>query len=317
MAATEITTVSGRIAAHDLGPTLMHEHLYCDISAQSGKQDNVLTDTTLMARELARFSAAGGRSIVEMTPVGLGRDPRKLHQLSEASGVHIISGVAFYTEDTYPEWMQTASLAGIADYLVGQIEQGSEGVPAGLIGELASHNEDHADAEAYRLSEAECTVFAAAAEAQRRTGAAIYTHAALGRGGLAQLDTLEAAGADLNRIVVGHCDAQVHRDPEKDLRYCETILRRGAFCGFDLVGWEELVPDSARAARLVELLGRGHAGGIVLGTDTCRQSHLAANGGRGLDFLWRSFLPRLRSLGATPEQLEKMLQTAPRSLLSR
>jgi phosphotriesterase-related protein len=64
----------------------------------------------------------------------------------------------------------------------------------------------------YRLSEAETKVFRAAAGAQKRTGAAISTHASLGRGGHAQLDVLEAAGADLSRVVIGHCDTYANED---------------------------------------------------------------------------------------------------------
>src|SRR5206468_435624 len=113
------------------------------------------------------------------------------------------SGMAFYDESTYPEWLRTASVDQIADYLVRQIEEGSEGVRAGLIGELASHNEPAPNVSGYQLHEPENRVFVAAAKAQKRTGVAISTHASLGRGGHAQLNVLERAGADLARVVIG------------------------------------------------------------------------------------------------------------------
>ena len=315
MAAHSVTTVLGRIPPHELGPTLMHEHLYCDISAHSGKQDNILTDADSMARELARFRQAGGSSVVDMTPLGLGRDPGKLRRISELSGTQIVSGIAFYTEDTYPTWVRVASQQEISDFLVREIQDGTGGVRAGLIGELASHNEDHANSRAYRLSEGEQIVFAAAAAAQRRTGVALSTHASLGRGGHAQLDCLEREGADLDRVIIGHCDAQIHEPMDADTEYCLSILRRGANCGFDLIGWPELVDDGPRAERLMELLRQGFASKIVLGTDTCRQSQLGVNGGRGMDYLWRCFLPRLRRLGATDAEIAEMLVEAPRRLL--
>lgn len=62
---------------------------------------------------------------------------------------------------------------------------------AGLIGELMSHNQPEPDPTGYRLHEVEHRIFQAAASAQRRTRVAISTHAALGRGGLAQLDVLD------------------------------------------------------------------------------------------------------------------------------
>lgn len=316
MSAPFITTVTGDIPAADLGPTLAHEHLYCDVSIQSGRPDNRVMDVPLVAGELAHFRRAGGRSIIEVTPEGIGRNAAKLREISEASGVQIVGGIAFYDESTYPEWVRTASVGRIADYLVQQIEEGDRGVRAGLIGELASHNEPVPNP-SYRLREAERRVFEAAAQAQRRTGVAISTHASLGRAGHAQLDVLERAGADLTRVVIGHCDAHWHEDPEADLRYYLPILRRGAYCEFDLVGWTSLAPDEIRAERIAALAALGHASRIALATDTCRLSQMRGNGGRGYGYLWDSFLPRLRKLGVSEAQIDAMLVEAPRTFLSR
>ena len=60
-----IMTVTGELAGDQLGPTLAHEHLYCDISNYSGRADNRVMDVVLMADELAEFRQAGGRSIIE------------------------------------------------------------------------------------------------------------------------------------------------------------------------------------------------------------------------------------------------------------
>src|SRR3972149_5529503 len=96
-----IITVTGEIPAESLGATLAHEHLYCDISPHSGKADNVVTDAPLITRELAPMLRAGGRSVIEVTTVGIGRDPVKLREIASASGVQVVSGVAFYQESTY------------------------------------------------------------------------------------------------------------------------------------------------------------------------------------------------------------------------
>ena len=312
-----ITTVTGEIAAGQLGVTLAHEHLYCDISVLSGKPDNRVMDVSLVGEELAYFRQAGGRSIVELTPEGIGRDAARLRDISQVSGVQVISGIAFYQQDSYPEWVRAATVDRIADYFVREIEEGDQGVRAGLIGEVASHNEPQANPSGYRLYEPERSVFVAAAKAQRRTGVAISTHASLGRAGHAQLDVLEKAGADLTRVVIGHCDAHWHEDMEHDLQYYLPILERGAYCQFDLIGWTELATDEIRADRIAALVRLGHAQKITLSTDTCRLSQMHRNGGRGFDYLWYSFLPRLRILGVTEAQIHSMLVDAPRSFLSR
>jgi phosphotriesterase-related protein len=310
-----VMTVTGPVPGEQLGSTSVHEHLYCDISAQSGKEDNKLTDVALMAGELAYVRGAGGRTIVDVTPEGIGRSPAKLKAISEGSGVRVVSGIAFYTEDTYPTWVRESTETQLADYFVREIEEGRDGVCAGLIGELASHNQQQTTPAAYRLTEAESHVFRAAAKAQRRTGVAITTHASLGRGGHAQLAVLVQAGADPGRVAIGHCDAHWHQDPELDLAYYLPILEQGAFCSFDLIGWEELAPDRVRADRIAALVRLGYAHQIVLGSDTCRRSQLHANGGRGLDFLWTRFVPCLAALGVGESDIRGMLVDAPRRLL--
>jgi len=315
MVLDHITTVTGTVAPNELGPTLTHEHLYCDISAHSGKTDNILTDVSLISTELAHYRKAGGNTIIEVTPIGIGRNPLCLRDISLKSGVTIICGIAFYDEKTYPDWVNHTSVDRIADFFVREIQDGTQGVKAGLIGELASRNQPASNCHDYKLSENEARVFRAAAQAQKRTDVAITTHASLGRPGLAQLRVLEKAGADLEKVAIGHCDAQCHDDLAKDLEYYLAILKTGAFCEFDLIGWEELIPDEARAQRIASLIQLGYERKLLLSTDTCRRSQLYHYGGRGFDFLWYSFLPRLRKLGVTEAQINSMLVQAPRKLL--
>jgi phosphotriesterase-related protein len=317
MGEPQIVTVTGAIPATELGPTLAHEHLYSDFSVFSGKPDNCLTVPSEIVEELHWFRRAGGRTIVEVTPEGTGRDPVRLQEISKASGVQVISGIAFYEESTYPAWVRDASKDEIADFFIMQLEEGQAGVRAGVIGELTSHNEPEPNPSGYRLRDMERRVFEAAAEAQRWTGACITTHAALGRAGHAQLDVLERAGADLTRVIIGHCDAHWHEDPRHDLAYYLPILERGACCEFDLIGWTELAPDEVRSQRVAMLVAMGYARQLLLATDTCRLSHLRGRGGRGFDFLWVSFLPRLRALGVSDQEIQTMLVETPQRMFAR
>jgi len=315
-----IKTVCGDISDDQLGATLAHEHLYVDLSIHSGKSDNIVTDEALIISELAIFREAGGQSILEMTPAGLGRNPQALQRISEASGVHIVEGISFYQADTYPEWVHTATVVQIADFFMRQIEEGDDGVCSGFLGEITSHNVDNTNPREYTLHEGEGRVFQAAAHAQKRTGVAISTHASNGRGGHAQLDLLEDNGADLTRVVIGHCDTYGHEDEEEDMRYYHPILTRGAVVEFDLIGWGEewpgMMTDQLRAERLAALIDQGYADQLVISTDTCRLSQMHANGGRGFDFIWRDFLPRLRRLGVTDGDIRRLLVDTPRRLLA-
>lgn len=306
-----IRTVLGEIQEDRFGPALAHEHLYCNIARHSGNLDNAMMDWELIVRELDSFKAAGGQGIMEVTPVDLEGDAAALRRISAASGVHIVRGIAFYQEDSYPRWLATATVGQIEDFFVREIEEGEEGIPAGFIGEIGSHNRPEPDFLGYRLTEGETRVFQAAAGAQNRTGVLISTHACLGRAGHAQLNVLEAAGADLSRVVIGHCDAHYHDDEERDLEYYVPMLERGAYVEFDLIGWVDEWPgcptDEIRARRLASLVRLGYQDQLLVATDTCRLSQLRANGGRGYDFFWSDFLPRLRREGVGQDALDAIL----------
>jgi hypothetical protein len=129
-----ITTVRGSVPAEDLGVTLPHEHVHCDFSTLSGSEDHILTNTPLTIQELAYFRAAGGRSVIEVTPEGTGRNPTALRAISEASGVQIVCGIGLYDQRTWPAWASEADAGRIADWFVQEIESGSGGVCAGVIG---------------------------------------------------------------------------------------------------------------------------------------------------------------------------------------
>ena len=315
-----VRTVCGDIPDDRLGVTMAHEHLCCDFSLSGGSPDNCMRDWELIATELQFYKRSGGAAVFEVTPCDMGSDPEALRRISAESGVHIVHGISFYREDRYPDWVRAASAESLAEFFASRIEDGVQGVRCGLIGEIGSHNEPEPDPKGYRLREDEAKVFRAAALAQRTTGAAISTHASLGRAGHAQLDVLEAAGADLSRVAIGHCDAHGHDDEKIDLEYYLPILQRGAYVQFDLIGWNRewsgIPSDALRARRLATLIARGCASQLLLSSDTCRLSQLQANGGRGYDHVLTQFVPRLRSLGVAEEAIEMMLVKNPRRFVS-
>ncbi len=306
-----IRTVSGEIKRDQLGPTLAHEHLCCDISHTSGRADNRMLDWELIVQELEFFKNAGGRGILEVTPVDLNADPAALRRIAQASDIHIVRGISFYQEACYPEWLRSATVDQITEFFVREIEEGQDGVPAGFIGEIGTHNQPQPDPAGYRLSEAETRVFQAAARAQQRTGVLISTHASLGRAGHAQLDVLEKAGADLSRVVIGHCDTHILGEEQEDLDYYLPILDRGAYVEFDLISWNREWPggmtDAERAQRLSTLIRLGYSKHLLIATDTCRLSQLRHHGGRGYDYIWTDFLPLLRAEGADQESIDDIL----------
>jgi len=307
-----VQTVLGPVPPERLGFTLPHEHTQIALWHIQSRWDywQLTRDEPVILAELARFRAAGGSSLVDLTPVGVGRDPEWLRGLATASGLNIVMGCGWYRTAYYPPeaLIDQRSVEDLADELVREatVGAGETGVRPGIIGEIGTDKP--------WLSPAEERVHRAVARASMRTGLAITTHAVLSDVGLAQLTVFEAEGADPARVVIGHADSY----PKLD-HYLE-IVRRGANLEFDFLGMRfsavEEHGERRVIERLLELLSRGHADRVLLSQDVCHDSQLKAYEGNGYVYLQEAFLPRLRAAGVSEAEIEQMTVANPRRLLT-
>jgi len=306
-----IQTVLGPIEPDALGFTLPHEHTQIALWHIEGRWDywQLTRDEPVILEELARFRAAGGSGLVDLTLPGVGRDPVWLRGLAEASGLNIVMGCGWYRTAYYPPEarIDRRSVDDLADELVAEIEDGvgETGVRPGILGEIGTDKP--------WLSPPEERVHRAVARASRRTGLAISTHAVLSDVGIAQLKIFEEEGADPGRVVIGHADSY------PILSHYLAIIERGASLEFDFVGmpWERERVGEERTVELVcELLGRGHADRLFLSQDVCNDSQLKAFAGNGYTYLTETFLPRLRAAGVSDAEIETMTVANPRRLLT-
>ena len=307
-----VQTVLGPVPPERLGFTLPHEHTQIALWHIQSRWDywQLTRDEPVILAELARFRAAGGSSLVDLTPVGVGRDPEWLRGLATASGLNIVMGCGWYRTAYYPPeaLIDRRSVEDLADELVREatVGAGETGVRPGIIGEIGTDKP--------WLSPAEERVHRAVARASMRTGLAITTHAVLSDVGLAQLTVFEAEGADPARVVIGHADSY----PKLD-HYLE-IVRRGANLEFDFLGMRfsavEEHGERRVIERLLELLSRGHADRVLLSQDVCHDSQLKAYEGNGYVYLQEAFLPRLRAAGVSEAEIEQMTVANPRRLLT-
>jgi phosphotriesterase-related protein len=189
-----------------------------------------------------------------------------------------------------------------------QVGIGSTDVKAGIIGEIGS---------SVPLHPFERESLIAAAKAQRKTGVAINIHPDIWEfGHIDVLDILEAAGADLNRIVMSHMDEVVDTD-----WHCR-IAERGVYLGFDTFGSEfsydsvDEPRDSDRIGCLLDLLARGYVDQILLSQDICYKIQLGKYGGKGYTHILSNIVPHLRKAGVSEGELQKILVENPRKILS-
>ncbi|MFM9165991.1 MAG: hypothetical protein ACKOQO_04165, partial [Candidatus Limnocylindrus sp.] len=220
----QVQTVLGAVAPRDLGFALPHEHTKCSLWWIENRWDywELIGDEPRINEELAAYKGLGGGTLVDVTPIGIGRDLARLARLSEATGLHIVAGAGWYRQAYYPAEarIDRRSIDDLADEIVQEFVEGP--VRPGIIGEIGTDKP--------WVTAQEERVFRAAARAARRTGASVTTHAVQSDVGLAQLAILEDEGLDPARIVIGHCDSHPR------IEHWREIVRRGAHVEADFLG---------------------------------------------------------------------------------
>src|SRR5664279_5027769 len=123
-----VQTVLGAIDPATLGVTLPHEHTQIALWQIPDRWDywQLTRDAPVILAELARFRESGGGAIVDLTPVGTGRDPLWLQGLAHASGLHVVMGCGWYRGAYYPAeaLIDRRSVDALADELVREAVDG-------------------------------------------------------------------------------------------------------------------------------------------------------------------------------------------------
>lgn len=330
-----IRTVTGDIAPGSLGPTLMHEHVLCDLTHPSRRHEPAaqitpdiafearyhwnrvpgvhrLDDRDTAVRELERFKEAGGHLVVDLTSEGIGPDPEGLAQVSRRSGVAIVRGCGTYVAAHAGEALLDASVDTLAARMIEAVRVGTGGVRAGIIGEIGLSEPWHP---------AEERALVAAALASRETGAAVNVHPSREPDlAIATIDTFSRAGGDPQRLVLSHMD-RTFQDADGPLRLAE----RGAVVEWDFFGindaWYpfgdiELAHDGGRLDLVRALIDRGHLTRVAISHDICTKPRLARWGGHGYAHIPRNVVPLMRRKGFSDEEIHTLLVATPRRLLS-
>jgi predicted metal-dependent phosphotriesterase family hydrolase len=297
-------TVTGPVAAADLGVVLPHEHVFVNVIREY-RGEGLMNDPALAVEEVGYLARAGGGTLVDLTTTEIGRDPLGLAHVSESTGVKIVMGCGHY-RDPYldRDWFDRNSVDEIAAELVAEARDGvaGTGVRPGIIGEIGSDK--------WYVSAAEERSFRAAARAHLETGLTISTHAARWPVGVAQLALLEQEGVDPRRVIIGHAD--MVNGPEYQLE----LARRGCFVELDGFGTDSEYDMQRGIGFLMRLRSEGHLRQVLLSQDVFLRSHLHARGGCGYDYIQHTLLPRLRGLDLTPAELDLLTKDNPRAALT-
>lgn len=276
----------------------------------------LVQDMKTSLSEVAAFKAAGGGTIVDVTSIGIGRNPQKLAELSRLSGLNVVMGAGWYRRAWRPAGHDDRAVASLTQEIIRDVTVGVNGtdIRSGIIGEvaameIATEPADTSDVKGIR----------AAARASRVTGAALSLHQWVGDGVALPktLDIIKHEGGDLSRVIVGHIGAAA----SQDLPYLEAILARGVTLEFDLLGTPYFLEspkldDRPMADAVVALTKAGYGGQILLSHDVCTKLQQKTYGGHGFDYVLTRVVPYLKRHGLTDADIQQITVTNPTRLLT-
>ena len=211
-------TVLGEITEQDVGIALPHEHICCYseylyqmVGARYLDKDKLTICSVNYLKKLKEKYRLS--TIIDCTPINIGRDVELLKNISEKSGVNIICATGFY----YTE--ETILFNTPADVLSEYIVTDAINVNAGII-KCAVENEN--------ISPYNEKILRACAKAQLKLNIPIVMHTnANNQNGIRALDILLSEGVKPEAITVGHLS-----DTE-NFEYIKSIAKCRCFIGLD------------------------------------------------------------------------------------
>ena len=301
----EVMTVRGRIRADDMGVTLTHEHLLANFQPyEEWEKQPRPYDRDEVAKvalpHLARIRDLGCRTFVDATAVGVGRDVRLLHRLSEESGLHILTTTGNYAAAEYkflPRYVYESSPEALAGRWIGEWTRGIDGtdIRPGFI-KLGFNGR--------ALSDVEKTLIRAGAIAHRETGLTIGAHTGQAVAAFEELAILRSMGVHPSAWI------WIHAQNEKELGLHVEAAKQGAWISFDGIGPESL---DAHVGMVANLRDHGLLGQALVSQDAGWYSVGEPNGGkfRPFDTVFTAFIPALRSRGFTQADIDTLMVRNP------
>lgn len=272
-----IRTVRGKIDGENLGPTLIHEHIYVKPNELFDYYDYTLDNTDKMIEELDFFKKSNGRSIVDLTPINYGRNPIALFNIAKKTSVNLMFVTGFHKEEFMPKWLDKMTDDDIYIFLKREILEGVTEKNLLPVAMKFGTSNNKITAKEKRIIEIEAKV-------HRDTKIPFITHCGKGTMGIQQIQLLEKFGVDLKKVCLSHVDLTM------DYAYILEIVKTGASISFDHVGRDPLYEDFNKIKILSKLIQAGYIDKINISGDMGRKKYLKAYKGKpGLDYILTDF----------------------------
>jgi phosphotriesterase-related protein len=303
-----VETVTGGVSAQDLGTTLMHEHILVDfIGAEQASASRYEQDAVFRAAlpKLLDLRARGCRTLVECTPAFLGRDPKLMRRLAEATDLRIVTNTGWYGANGrkhLPKLAWSESAESIAQRWIGEYREGIDG--SGIRPGFLKLGVDKG-----ALSEVNRKLIFAGCLCHKSTGLRLHVHSGDGAAAMSILSEMARHDVPASAFV------WVHAQNEEDGSLHAEAAKSGAFVEFDGISAKTQERHLQAVMGLVEI---GHLDRLLISQDS-GWYHVGEPGGgsyNGYTFLFDSFLPALRERGVSGLQIRKLLVENPARALT-
>ncbi|MFC1893337.1 phosphotriesterase [Chloroflexota bacterium] len=307
-----INTLLGTIDPEEMGITATHEHIMWGPPGWEYNPDFWFDIKQVFEKcynELMDFKLLGGRTYVDCSGIGLGRDLDIYVKLAASTGLQIVASTGFWGDDGIAPYFRKKDIDYLEELFVRELTQGMghTRIKAGVI-KVGNGIKD-----VTKLEEME---YRAAARAAKRTGAAIITHGV--HHAVWQLNILLEEKLDPSRIIISHLDSKANLDLERD----KQIARAGAYVAYDHIGIEEwgkmfyAMPDERRVELVVAMLEAGFRDRILLSTDSnCHGLGWGDTFLHNVGHMLRYFVPKLRQAGISEETINHILVENPKRVI--
>lgn len=281
----KVQTVLGPVSPDAIGVTFMHEHgpvidwsaLY-DQPMAPIEGEFRRTAVQQAVRSLEEFHGQLGKwaktgTIVEVTPIRVGRYPDLIVEMARKSDIHVVGCTGFWGEALAPmhPWaismlVEKDGIDKVARLYIKEITEGMED-PYGKPGESFTNVKAGIIkiATSKYLTALERRANTAAGLASIQTGCPITLHTTNG-GGLELAQLLLSMGVSPRKIIVGHQGYMDDRENVKATGYHRTLAERGVWVQFDRIGYDNYPVDN-RAEFIKPLVDAGFEDQLLLSHD--------------------------------------------------
>ena len=298
-------TVLGEIAESELGVTLAHEHICCYFEYfYNMLQADYLDKEKLIHKSVEHLLHMKEKynlaTIIDCTPVNIGRDIEVLRQVSLKSGINIICSSGFY-------YTEERVLQDIAEEFISKVVlQDIQRTNAGSI-KFAVEDKEMSGL-SKKLFSALCTV-------QKKSDLPFVVHTnGRNENGRAVLDMVLSKGVKSSAVTIGHLS------DSNDMDYVTEILKSGCYAGFDRIykSSEEGYYDR-KAKDIYTLCERGFADKIIISHDGLVFNGFHTDGAIREDNpyepIFNRLIPSMLEIGFTEAEIRRFFTSNVKNML--